>query len=70
MVTNHEEKVERIANQLRSYKSKEPIAFKKKTVPHQVPKPNDKFYSDNKLEIGDLNQIISIDPKEKIGRER
>ncbi len=65
MVISHEEKVEKISNQLKSYKSKEPISLKKKSVPHQVPKPQDKFYSDNKIYIGDLDEIISIDPDEK-----
>lgn len=66
MVMSHDQKVENLANQLKAYKSKEPISFKKKTVPHQVPKPNDKYYSDNKIYIGNLTDIISIDPDKKI----
>lgn len=65
MVITHEQKVGRIADQLRLYKGKEPVSFKKKTVAHQVPKPQDKFYSDNKIDIGDLNEIIKINPNEK-----
>ncbi len=63
---SHEEKVERIANELKAYKSKEPVSLKKRAVSHQVPKPQDKKYSDNKIDISDLDDIISIDPNEKI----
>lgn len=36
--------------------------LKKKTVSHMVPKPNDKKYSDEKLEFSDFDEIIFIDP--------
>jgi FAD/FMN-containing dehydrogenase len=62
----HEQKVHRIAGQLKGRTSIAPLTFKKKTVSHQVPKPRDKRYSDEKLDISDLNEILIIDPKEKI----
>ena len=65
MIT-HEEKVERICNQLKNYKSDKPISLKKKSVSHQVPKINDKRYSDNKIDISDLNEILFIDSEKKI----
>ncbi|MDD5012414.1 MAG: FAD-binding oxidoreductase [Candidatus Nanoarchaeia archaeon] len=62
----HEEKVARIAGELKEYKSTEPVSLKKKSVSHQVPKPQNKKYSDRKIDISDLNEIISINPEEKI----
>ncbi|MEK6827423.1 MAG: FAD-binding oxidoreductase [Nanoarchaeota archaeon] len=62
----HEQKVEKIALQLKERKSKEPLSLKKKSVSHQVPKPQDKKYSDEKIDISNLNEIISIDVDKKI----
>ncbi|OGJ12560.1 FAD-linked oxidase [Candidatus Pacearchaeota archaeon RBG_19FT_COMBO_34_9] len=62
----HKQKIERIVNQLKEHKGNEPVSFKKKTVSHQVPKPQDKTYSDKKIDISNLNEIISINPEEKI----
>ena len=57
----HEEKVSRIASILKERKATTPVSFKKKTVSHQVPKPNDKTYNDEKIDLSDLNEIINID---------
>ena len=62
----HEQKVNRIATQLKERKSNKPLTLKKKSVRHQVPKPEDKRYSDEKLDVSDLNDILLIDEKEKI----
>ena len=60
MVT-HEQKVNRIVQQLKNRKSTEPVSLKKKAVTHQVPKPQDKRYDDEKIDLSDLNEIIKID---------
>jgi FAD/FMN-containing dehydrogenase len=39
------------------------VSFRKKAVSHQVPKPNDKRHTDEKIDIGDLNEIIEINPE-------
>lgn len=62
----HEQKVDRIAKQLKGRKSTSPVSLKKKAVSHEVPKPHDKRHSDEKIDISDLNDIIGIDPKERI----
>lgn len=58
----HEEKVDRIAKQLKERKDSAPASLKKNVVSHQVPKPKDRKYSDHKIPIGSLNEIIDIDP--------
>ncbi len=65
-MSNHEEKVNRIAKQLKERKSTEPLSLMKKSVSHEVPKPNNKKYSDEKLDVRDMNEIIEIDPIKKI----
>src|SRR3989344_7156983 len=62
----HEQKVYRIAQQLKVRKSTKPVSLKKKAVAHQVPKPGDKRHSDEKIDISDLDKIILIDPEKKI----
>ncbi|RKH14554.1 FAD-binding oxidoreductase [Corallococcus sp. CA053C] len=58
----HEAKVERIARQLRTRTGTRPVSFRKKSPPHQVPKRNDKRRTDEKIDLGDLDQILEIDP--------
>lgn len=57
----HEEKVNRISEFLKNRKSSKPLSLKKKSVSHEVPKPNDKRFEDEKLDISDLNKILIID---------
>jgi FAD/FMN-containing dehydrogenase len=61
----HEEKVEKIAKQLKAKKSITPVSLKKNLVSHQVPKPKDRKYYDDKVYISELNEIINIDPGER-----
>lgn len=63
---SHEEKVYKITEQLKNRKNIGPVSLKKKTVSHEVPKMKDKRYSDEKIDISELNEIISIDPKHQI----
>jgi len=62
----HQEKVNRIARQLQERTSTTPLTLKKKAVSHQVPRPHDKKYTDEKLDISDLDQIIAIDLEQRI----
>jgi FAD/FMN-containing dehydrogenase len=62
----HEQKLHRITHQLKNRKSKKPLSMKKKAVSHVVPKPGDKKYDDDKLDVSDLNEILLIDEDEKV----
>jgi FAD/FMN-containing dehydrogenase len=62
----HESKVNRIAKQLRERKSTAPLARKKKTVSHEVPKPKDLKHGDEKLDISELDEIIQVDAERLI----
>lgn len=62
----HDEKVRRVASQLKNRASAAPITIRKKTVSHEVPKPGDKKYTDEYIDIGDFDEILHIDPARKI----
>lgn len=66
IMPTHEQKVYQIAQQLKARKSTKPVSLKKKAVAHQVPKPGDKRYSDEKIDISDLDKIILIDREKQI----
>jgi len=57
----HDSDVARIARELRDRKSTRPLSLRKKVTSHQVPKPGDKKYSDDKIDISCLNRILAID---------
>lgn len=59
---HHERKVERVIRQLRRHDSSRPVSLRKKTPSHQVPKPRDLKYTDDKIDVGDLDEILEIDP--------
>ncbi len=61
----HEQKIARIAAQLKNRKSTRPISLKKKSVSHEVPKPEDKRHLDEKLDVSDLNEILEIDAEKR-----
>lgn len=58
----HAAKIARVSGQLKARTSKAPISLHKKAVSHQVPKAGDQKYSDEKIDISDLNGILDIDP--------
>ncbi len=62
----HALKVSRIATQLRQRNSTRPLSFRKRAVSHQVPKARDPKYTDERLDISDLDAILSIDPENRI----
>ncbi len=57
----HAAKVEAIARQLRRRKGSGPASFKKKSPPHSVPKRFDARRRDEKVDLGDLDQLLDID---------
>jgi len=64
-VPAHDEKVERISKQLKRRKSRAPVSLRKKAVSHEVPKPDDKRFQDDKIDISDLDRILEIDPRNR-----
>jgi FAD/FMN-containing dehydrogenase len=62
----HHVKVERIARQLRAHPRGRPISLRKKGVSHQVPKAHDLRHHDDKIDVSDLTEILSIDPVRQI----
>jgi FAD/FMN-containing dehydrogenase len=62
----HAEKVARVAEQLRNRKSTAPLSRRKRAVSHRVPKQNDKWFTDDKIDLYDLDQVIEIDPERRL----
>lgn len=62
----HAQKVERIAEQLRRHQGTKPVSLKKKAVSHQVPKPEDGRHADEKIDISDLTEILSVDVERRV----
>jgi FAD/FMN-containing dehydrogenase len=58
----HAQKVERIRQQLRAHRGPRPVSLQKRSVSHQVPKAHDLRRHDDKIDVGDLTEILSIDP--------
>jgi FAD/FMN-containing dehydrogenase len=61
----HAAKVERIAQQLREHPASRPVSLRKHAPPHQVPKRHDLRRRDDKIDIGDLDAILDVDPVER-----
>ncbi len=62
----HERKVARICDQLRRRDGSRPVSLRKRAVAHQVPKAGDLRRHDDKIDITDLDQIVEIDPVNRI----
>ncbi len=58
----HAAKVARIAELLRVRKSTRPLSIEKRAVSHLVPKRHDRRFTDDKIDIRDLDRILAIDP--------
>lgn len=58
----HARKLERVVAQLRAHDPGRPVSLEKKAVAHQVPKRDDKRHTDRKIDVGDLDEILAIDP--------
>ncbi len=61
-MVSHDAKVARIAAQLRAHRGDRPVSLRKASVSHQVPKAGDLRHRDDKIDVGDLTEILSIDP--------
>src|SRR4051812_36814835 len=61
-LARHARKTERIARQLRSHPAGVPVSLRKRAVSHQVPKAGDLKYSDAKIDVRDLDEILEVDP--------
>ncbi|MFN0252436.1 MAG: FAD-binding oxidoreductase [Kofleriaceae bacterium] len=64
--TRHQAKVDRIVKALAAHDRAKPLSLRKSSPPHQVPKNGDLRRNDDKIDIGDLTEIITIDPERRI----
>ncbi|MFH2020985.1 MAG: FAD-binding oxidoreductase [archaeon] len=62
MDNKHQLKINRICIQLNNRKGKGQVSLLKKSVSHQVPKPNG---NKEKIDVSDLDDILLIDPSKK-----
>jgi FAD/FMN-containing dehydrogenase len=62
----HATKVARVARDLANHDPSRPISLRKKSVSHQVPKARDLRRGDDKIDVTDLTEILSIDPAKRI----
>jgi FAD/FMN-containing dehydrogenase len=62
----HAQKVARVATQLRGRRSTAPLSRRKRVPSHQVPKRNDRKYSDDKVDLTDFDEVIEVDPERRI----
>jgi FAD/FMN-containing dehydrogenase len=62
----HEQKVQRIVEQLQRHTSTDPVSFQKKAVSHEVPKPQDARHGDEKIDISDLTEVLHIDAENRL----
>ncbi len=63
---SHDAKVARIVAQLRAHRGMRPLSLRKRSVPHQVPKRNDLRHRDLKIDVGELTEILDIDPVRRV----
>ncbi len=64
--TEHQRKVARVVEMLRRRKSTAPLSRRKRVVSHQVPKVNDKKYTDDKIDLTDFDEIIEVDLERRL----
>jgi FAD/FMN-containing dehydrogenase len=62
----HAAKVARIAAELTACRGDRPVSLKKRAVAHQVPKARDQRRHDQRVDVTDLDEILSIDPERRI----
>ncbi|MFT3841796.1 MAG: FAD-binding oxidoreductase [Myxococcaceae bacterium] len=63
---HHAAKVRRIASQLRHHDGRVPLSIQKRSVKHEVPKPDDRRFEDEKIDCTDLDQVLDIDPYNRV----
>jgi FAD/FMN-containing dehydrogenase len=59
---SHDDKVARIVARLLAHRGERPLSLHKRSVSHQVPKAHDQRHHDTKIDVGELTEILSIDP--------
>jgi hypothetical protein len=62
----HARKVERLASALKRRRSGRPLSLKKRAVSHQVPKAGDLKYSDDRIDVSELDAILEIDRERRL----
>ncbi|HVY25363.1 MAG TPA: FAD-binding oxidoreductase [Polyangiaceae bacterium] len=62
----HAAKVARIADALRRCPADRPVSIKKRGVSHQVPKRRDLRRQDQRIDVSDLDEILEIDPVQRL----
>jgi FAD/FMN-containing dehydrogenase len=62
----HARKVERICRALRRRRSARPLSLRKRAVSHQVPNASDARYTDQAIDVSDLDAIIGVDPVARV----
>jgi FAD/FMN-containing dehydrogenase len=62
----HATSVRRIGRQLAGRDGNTKVSLRKRSVSHQVPKAGDRRRFDPKIDIGELNRILHVDPLERI----
>src|SRR4051794_1262866 len=65
-LARHTAKVDRIVAQLRAHRGVRPLSLRKRSVAHQVPKARDLRHRDDKIDVGELTEILEIDPVRRI----
>src|SRR5664279_2203347 len=65
-MTPHDAKVARIVAQLRLHRGQRPLSLHKQSISHQVPKARDLRHHDAKIDVGELTEILSIDPVRRV----
>src|SRR5262245_41728104 len=65
-LARHDAKVARIVAQLEAHRAVRPLSLRKKTVSHQVPKAHDLRHRDDKIDVSELTEILSIDAANRI----
>jgi FAD/FMN-containing dehydrogenase len=62
----HAARVARVAAQLRAWPAGQPLSLRKRAPAHQVPKLHDLRRRDTKLDVGDLDRILALDPLRRV----
>lgn len=57
----HEEKLARVVRQLQAHDRRRPVSLRKRTPSHEVPKRRDRKYTDDKIDLTDLDEVLEID---------
>lgn len=62
----HDQKIARIADQLKRRTSTKPVSLRKKAVSHEVPKLGDMRRLDEKIDISDLDEVLVVDAERRL----